>query len=515
MAKADWDLYRRLLSELPIPAEDWIASAGSSDIFNLARYDSPSNYGAGVLFNESTFDIAVHEFDSDLVIVTVNPFDFPSPPRGLLSWAWPSVSFHDRLLSVLNSITEHYIVVVGHFPALLWYPNRGSTSTSAFADILLRWPNTRFYLGGHIRPEQPRFFHHGDTFEVVGTALCDSGRVGVISFDNFRAAYHSIDIDGQGVRAIITSPAPADQVTGLDAFSEDATELRVVVFSDRRPTLSAVGNVTGELTCIPEGKVGVWLCSVPFRLPAGQYSIGIVGDWQGNVSFVITSTMVGFQQEPYVAEASSAWGFVMAWIWIVVTVVGLPVQFIGVGDGFIRWINGREQTNHWIFAIFGGFLAVQRRFSQAPNRIRMPLFLTVLGTLIIPISFFRIEKAIAILWNWGFVCLGRSKYIFFGMRANAIFLYFVIAPILMFGSAVSLRNGKVLLADTVVYVGLLLGWAFLLYELTEIVGVVSALTSPLFVFLPLYLHGVTIHWAVTVACGKESPEQFDQLGFQV
>jgi hypothetical protein len=189
---------------------------------------------------------------------------------------------------------------------------------------------------------------------------------------------------------------------------------------------------------------------------------------------------------------------IYALVLLVAAALTLPVQFVGVGNSFTRWMEGRDGRTHWRFAIFGGFLAVHKRFMVAPPWLRIPLFLSVLYTLFCPTLVFTLDGAISVLYTWGYISDGTSIFSFWGLRFNAMFVYFIVMPILAMVSGYQILKERrgLFVVDVVFYVASFAGWGWVLYSLVHMYGFLSGLTSPLFVFIAVYLH-VALHvWGV-------------------
>ena len=499
----DWNLYKKLLSEIDYPSEKVIAVAGNHDVYNLRSFDSPRHFANGILYNKSTFPVARFIVDDDISVVTVNPYRFPLPPKGMLDWAFPDSAARESIGRYLQEQVTHYTIVLGHHPALMWYPNYASTANVAFPELLTRSKSTRFYLSGGLDVKSPQFYHHGDAVEVVGMRMDKSSVVGVVTFDNYRAGYHSIDLSHEGVQAVITSPAPEGQVSGLDMFDQDnGLKLRVLVFSGNPVNLQARGHgISGEslLTCSAmPGVENIQLCELPLGEVVGDGTIFVRGDWTGNVSFAVTSTYNGMPQKPYADDPSSIWTFLAPGLAGFALVMTLPIKFTGVGEAFDRWMRGRDATSHWMFAFFGGFLATHQRFMEAPRYFTLPVFLSVLWSLVFPSVFFMLDNAVAVVWHSGYICDGTAVFNFLGMRYNVFFLYFIVFPLILFASSVEVTRAHswAFVFDCIVYIASFAGWFYAIYELSTVFTIASMLTSPIFVFFPIYLHSVLIVWTV-------------------
>ncbi|KAH0794380.1 Ser/Thr protein phosphatase [Histomonas meleagridis] len=490
MVKADWDLYQKLLNDLNISSDLIVYCAGNHDVFDLSSIDSEHNYAKGIIYDPDTYELKKEIFEIEgftFSTISVNTFQFPAPTEKLEDWAFPKYALRTAIINELKKASADYTILLSHFPVLGWYPNFASTSNYALSDILLLNPTARYFLAGHLHPQTTQYYHHGDTLEVVGTPLFRHNSIGLVTFDNKRSAYHEIDLD-QEIIAVITNPIPLKQASGLDVFNELSTEVRVLVFTNKPINLTAsVIDKTETLTC-HSIKDGVQLCSCPLEIGEGKYDLNITGDWNRSVSFAIGETIIGFKEKQYDIPASISYIFIYIFLLVVVLVLALPVSFTGVSEAFDRWMRSQESESHWAIAIFGGFLTVKHRLNNSPSYIRIPIFLCALFSLILPTYFFTIDGKVAIMWAWGYCSVGKNIFIFRGLRLNVFYLSFVIIPVILFASAIDATKVRtsIFVMDVIIYLSFYAGIVILIRNITEMHGLKTSLTSPEFVFAPLY-----------------------------
>lgn len=519
MEEDDWKLYDKLISSLNLNnSEKLIQAAGNHDIFNIKKFNSPNNYANGRLYNSTNYNFRVQQYSPDpdeLTIISINPYEFPVPPNDMLMWATPSDDFRAEFVKILKDQTSRFVIINAHHPALKWYPTYATSSDVTMNEILTQTGNVRFFLSGHLHPKKPHFMHHGDTLEVVGTPLFRNNEVGLVTFDNHRASYHQIDLSKKPYGAI-TSPIPIDQVSGLDTYFNSETlglhllsnesdddviisELRVLMFTDKKDlNLVANGAVSGRLNCEFIEKA-VQVCSLPIPSMNGSiHSITVSGDWSGSVEFTISKTAAGFIEVPYNDDATVGWCFLFFIFYIFCVILTLPVNFININDNFNRWVQRKSHQSHWLFAIFGGFLIVKANVQQTNSLIKISLFVASIWTICLPISFFQIDGSVAILWVWGYVCLGKNIFVFYGMKLAVFFITFVIFPILLFLSSIEMTKSitKVFYFDMAVYIAFAAGWLYSISILVEWYGFLFGLTSPLITIIPIYLHIITIKYVI-------------------
>ena len=510
MVESDWILFDKLVNELNLRDSDrLIMAAGGTDLYSIKDFDAQNHFANGRIYNKSTYRFNTHPFrpdPSEITIITTNPYDFPTPPLGLLDWAIPSPDYKNELISKLETSSSYYTILVSHHPVLYWYPTFATEQLATLSNILHRSANTRFYLSGHLHPEKPQFYHHGDTLEVVGTSLIQNNEVGLLTFDNHKAAYHQIDLS-KTPYGVITSPSPISQISNFDNFYQSDFELRVLVFSEKSTiNLYADGAVTSKLQCsiIENGDsnnpVNTHLCSCPLSLNENDHTINISGDWAGSITFTNANTAQGFFETSYIISSDVEWIFLFVFFIVISFIMTLPIKYSNTSEEFDDWINEKSSEYHYIFALFGGFLAVKSRLQKAFKLIRFSLFFATIWILCLPISFFSIDGIVGVLWTGGYIANGINTFTFHGMKLGVHFIIFVLIPIILFTSSVEapekLKRSKVFIVDMIIYILFAGGWLYSISILVTIFGFLYALTSPLITLIPLYLHIICIINAV-------------------
>lgn len=499
----DWDLYKKLMDELGLNNDGkLIHLAGNHDICNVPSFNAKSHYANGILYNESTFLInknVYNDGNKSISILTVNPYHFPAALSDYELIAYPPKELRNQLVDELAKNENDITILAAHHPALHWYPPYSTQENIAISDILTRSLNVRFFLTGHLHPDNPIFYHHGDVLEVVGTPLFKINGVGLVTYDNHRSAYHQINLD-QEKFAVLTHPVPTYQASGRDVFHDEDTEVRALVFSndDDVLNLSVSGSVSGNLEKKRKISDGVWLYTMPMKLSMGNHNIDLSGDWSGNVGFHIGNTISGFEEKKYKITPTLAYVNLFWVYFIVALVLTLPVHYGGIGESFHRWMNQREYSTHWIFAIFGGILAVKYRTERLPRHIRLTLFFAVLWLIVFPGTFFSIEGSASVLWTWGIISRGISLTNCVGYQYSFYYLFVLVFNVIMFGSAVEATKGHspIFIFDIILYLGGIAGWGYCIYTLMKINSVIAGALSPAFVIIPLYFHLALIIWSI-------------------
>lgn len=493
--KEDWDLFENLIDSTGVRDRLFVV-AGSNDIFNIKSYDSESNYARMILGNKNDYQMRVTDFTSGndtFRVVALNPYEFPTATHRLTNWVFPSIELRRNIYKELSKTDAPITFVLAHHPAWMWYPTYDTSKENAMSMLLIASQRTRFYLTGHVNDgDVPMFMHHGNALEVVGTSLEKCDRVGVITIDNNRAMYHNVFLNRSMPLVLLTNPVTTRQTSGLDVFNERKMSIRALAFSDREVNLLVTGEgINDTLKFERNVAPNVRLYSLSVELPYGPHNFVFSGDWTGSIDFTTGNTIVGFKEDAYVTQGTTAYQFLFALFFIVIVFVTIPVPVTGAGWNFDKWIHGRDNLEtHWQFALCGGFIAIKKRLGQMPYWFQFVLFLATLWPLCLPITFFSIDGDAAILCIWGYVSSSKLFRLFIGYRLGFMYLVFVIMPIIFMASALIGTGGRsaVILFDAIVYIGALCGNGYAIYLLCDVGGLVSGLASPMFVFIPILLH---------------------------
>jgi hypothetical protein len=345
--------------------------------------------------------------------------------------------------------------------------------------LLKRARNLRVIISGHWHPPgQPFFLHFGDTFEVVGMAMFKTPDVGLVTFDNNRAAYHVITV-GREEFAVMTHPCPLNQTSGLDVFNERETEVRALVFTDRQVNLSVSGPISGRLMRVRKLKEGVFLYSLPMVLEPGIYEMKKEGDWSGTVRFVVGDSVDSFWEIPYIMEASTAWT-------VVFVVALVPALYLALPNAVTR---NRDCP------VLVGCVNVKIRLCQLPWNFRLVLFASVMACVIVPVAFYPIEDTVGALHVFGQITAAGFQWHYIGAEFGLSFLFGMFYPL------VNLVNGMIgyprepsLWVDVGYFVVGICEYCRKFARLLDMFGVFYTLTSPLMVLVPVVLYGTLAQW---------------------
>jgi hypothetical protein len=485
----DWNLYEMLISELSVNASDVFVVAGDSEVFGVESFDSEDNF-ARRLFgsSEDGYRTQVRRFGKFRVIL-LNPYDFPTPPYGLVRWASPSLAHRRAIRELLTSVDDVTTIVLSHHPAMMWTPSFDTSRIDVMRMMLAAATNTRFFLSGHIDPEFPILMHHGDVLEAVCSPLATFARVGMVTFDNNRAAYHTVELTEETV-VILTYPTPLSQISGLDVFNRRDFSVRALVFGRENVTLNVHGAVEGRLEKQRILRPNVSLWALPCRgLGYGKHRIEMSGDWDGECEFFVGNSLVGFREPNYLHEGNVQNQFLFVWFFAFAAVIAVPVSLRGIGEDFDR--VEPEQRRSWLVKGLG-FLVVKRRIRQMPTLFQGVFFAATMWPIALPISFFKSESLLGMVWLYGYLCGWRAFSLAISALAAFCYLGFVITPVALMASAFIATKFRhpVVIVDGVVYCAGLIGNVLVVrYGIVD-EGLFAGFTSPCFLIIPVILHGM-------------------------
>jgi hypothetical protein len=387
----------------------------------------------------------------------------------------------------------------------MWNPTYDTTKENAMTNILIASTNTRFFLSGHIDvSDYPTFLHHGNVLEAVAPRLSHYPTLGILTFDNHRAAYHHVRVSEGRPIILLTSPIANNEISGLDVFNEQQFSIRALVFQAENVTLKVSGAVTGILEFERWIHPGVGLWSLPVELRFGLHTLIMSGDWNGECHFTTGNSVPAFMENGYIQEASTAYEFLFAWLFCFAAIITVPVEPTGIGESFDRWLGMQSSESQWTLAIVGGFLVIKKRIRKMKKGFQWALFVAVLWPIGLPIAFFRIEEITAVLWLWGYTANGKLQTLFVGAKLAVCYLVCVITPVVMMASAGvgGQLQVKVVIVDIFVYIIGIAGNGYFVYFLMDLCGTIAGLTSPMFMFMPIVLNGL-LWWSFTRVIKEE------------
>lgn len=484
--KKDWDEFYSFFHELDI-LDDSIFCAGDHEVFNIRDFNSEHHYGREYNISKypmQRFNMTLSD-GGNISFLVINPYTFPSPPVSMIWFVEPHVAMLDKINSEIDQYAGSLQIIVTHHPAYMWYPNSGIAANYTFDDILLQKSNVRLVLTGHLHPPNVLFYHHGEALEVVGTpSFAYPNIVGLVSFDNNRTVYHSVNLDDEPI-VIITNPLPYNQVSGMDIFNEKDITIRAVAFTSEELNLTITGDIEGELQYVRDIGTDISLYELSYTLNEGTFTIHKVGNWSGSLTFCIGNTQTGFYESSVHSEPSVSFPFLLFYTLAVILVVAFPGVYRGVGEDFEEWLCESSDKSQWFIAFFGGFLIIHRYVQRSP--VCKYIYALIFYPFFFPLVLFEVDKRGAMIFLFGWVANFKFQLYFHGFMWTLYYYLIVLFPFIFALSSLQMTHGThwVFIIDMIIYMFSFVLLVVKVKTLCEFYNILPALFSPGFVIIPI------------------------------
>jgi predicted MPP superfamily phosphohydrolase len=486
------------------PRIQYLDLAGNHDMFAINSFDSDENHlGRSKDVSNEQFRISVETWylpKHNFTIILANPFEFPTPHPPLLYLVRASGAFLDALEDAVDGLPDDTInIFCAHFAFNLWVFDRRSKKGRTIHQILTSG-SFHLYLSGHSHPTHPIVQHHGPLIEVVGVDLIEHFGFNVVTFDNGRFAYHSVNVFEPKL-TFVTNPVPRTQVTTWAPFSDQDTPLRVIVYPSVTPThiesppqppnIRVDGSVSGQLFCEWIPSCGYWLCWHPLGLGPGDHSVTFSEDYDGVLRFVIGDHVASFWEDgyekfyvvPIYVVFALAWAFCV----FIAILVNLPARF---AVRYTRWVEKIPQEgSYWALSICCGFIGMKIRVSQLPWICRISLIVAVLWGPVGPLVFTTVEGKVGFVWLAGHWLAGSAPSVFvWGGLFGLIYMLVIVFPAMILPSGLSVFPHWANVIDLVAaLLRLAIHLVFAITYGTESTGSVRMLCAPGLAIIPVYL----------------------------
>jgi hypothetical protein len=437
-------------------------------------------------------NVSVLENREAVEVVSIVPLRYPTPHAKLGFWIYPTREMLDAIEAGLEGPSAGVRIVQCHFPVNLWSRTTRSKSGRTIGEILARG-NVSLVLTGHLHPERPMFLHTDGVLEVVGPDLRWHERFGMVTVDNGRVVYHEVPL-GETPFAVVSHPVPRTQLSTATAFAEQATEVRVIVFSGREDlSIFVSGAVNDRLnfTAKIAENVSLYTCPLEAMKRSTPYKLTFSGDWKSEMEFSIADyvsdlpdeAIYGFQNWQITAYVA------LGGLFTFLLVITFPFGRLEFAEQCAAWIAERSSEPHWFVAVCCGFLVTRERLRRAPAFLRAALFVATLWTACGPLIFIKIENLFGMIWIWGFLVDGIQHYDFYGPVFAAIYLATIVLPLVSATSQFGFRQWELIfIADYLVLATGIGGSIAVGYIwVVSAAGLLGVLTSPAYIIAPICL----------------------------
>ena len=493
--QSDWDLYQKLLKSFNLTSTNLIQTMGNHDVYALKAYEETENFGKGFFPNRTSFHMSTvfyqHE-NTTYKFVVLNQYDFPTGPICLLQWSFITDEVKASLEKELRKDDCDVVIVVSHNPALRYH------KLTTFANILKNSPKVRFMLSGHWHPMFGGILHFGDVVEIVSPPLFKVPRIGIVTFDNQRCGYNLLDKNWD-VKAIMTHPISDFFASNYNLFNEEKTEIRALGFSEEPLNLGVYGDVVGRLRRVRKLKDGVYLYSLPMKLPPGKHILIKGGDWNGTVEFTIGEPVKPFREVPYMNRSSYGWTVLFVLMYI-------PALFLSIP---LKWLPGIPGSSWSVVGVFvRSFAHARARIDELPETFKKLLWIETMLCVILPISFFRTRDLLCACHVIGNFFGHRYRYHYIGAKYGLTYLACMFYPVVNIVNGLPYAQPDVIMIfiDLLFLVYGIGKWMYDLMWLCDMFGMEYAGISPIMTLFPVSLYGSLLVHVITLWRNRNRPQ---------
>lgn len=506
--KEDMEIYLGLLKNYSV--ENLVENAGNHDMFAVLSFTSDESYFAKHKeWTEDEFRVSVVNRtigEERVYFIVANPYEFPTPHPPLLFWVKPSRRFLDLMEDALESIDEDaHVIILVHYPFDMWKFEGRSRNGRSFKDIIKSGRAT-LLLAGHMHPDYPWYLHHDGGMEIVGTDLMTHHRFGVVTMDNGRIAYHSVDVLNPDL-VFVTNPVNKSGLGPRQVFNEPG-ELRVMAFTQTEPSFTAtVDDTNVPIKC--ELSDTHYLCTGDISfVEYGFHKFVLNGISSREFEFFVGNETETFTESIYEYGYTEPFLPVLCvvMLFILFLVIPFPISR-NYSDVYRKWLLEEDITNnsHWLVTILAGFCTVKMRILSLPLFYQISLMIGGLLPFFCPLILTVVEGHLGGVWLYGHVCDGTNVYYFWGLKMTLIYAGTIFLPLITLYSGLSLDPHWTLIIDLLPCIASI-GYNFetTLHYCNESAGPFLSIASPAFVLVPLYFYVTAIVLFVRKRHGYES-----------
>jgi 3',5'-cyclic AMP phosphodiesterase CpdA len=491
--REDFEIYLRLLRARE--GLRFIDVAGNHDFFSVFSFDSTESFYAR--HKNWTHDRMLVSVEKAVIggqpfsFILANAFDFPAPHPPLQAWGKASRQFLDLLEDAIDGLAPGSIAIFcAHYPFNFWKLHKESKKGRTLEQILTDG-RIQLYLTGHTHPARPFRQHHKGLMEIIGADFLSHHKIGVVTVDNGRIAYHDVDLTHPQL-TFVTNPIQITELFNGQVFNELDTPLRVISFQERQPNITVTGDIHGHLKC--EKMPGFWLCSMPLEISSGDYSIKFEGDLIQQFDFLISNVSRSYFESVYFFSYTTQLYVSLGALFFLQLLIIAPFPIAAsVQNLYFTWLteNGVSERSFWLFSLGFGFLGVRMRIAQLPRMMRFSLLLCVVAVLCCPLIITRTEGHLGAIWIFGHICDGGSSFYVFSGVLVLFYQLVIIMPLIILYSALGAPWHKMLFVDlgfAIVSIGGVLGLD--IKYVAESAEVSLAIVAPLMSLVPMWLYGL-------------------------
>jgi len=436
---------------------------GNHDEFGLSSYDSPHHYDLNYTIyfhqfhkpqNQSEFNVFTANI-ADLTLLSVNPYYYPTGRCRLGLFLTPTrnlLNLVEAEIESLHNQSKHIDVILTHYPVDYW--DRGSSSKgNSFRDLIAK-SNASIVITGHVHRSNLSHFHHDGVHELQMPALKDHGRYSIVTIDNDNYVSHFIETD-KIPKGLITSPSPINSYSKFTPFARKAFEIRVLLFTETSTDQKVTAKISDEkgkvvfdnlvlqhvreLPKKDNAKFQSNLYSVPVNFSeiypnteiSQKFKLEISSDsgYQETITFYIGNSVNLPKEIKFKAPqlTITMWFFVCLYflIYLFITQPFFTPYIDTVEDSK----QGGKGLIYWIKSVFLGFVYVHYFFTKCLRKwFQYTMFLVTIFSIIIPHALLSVDGKLSMIWSFGLVSNGKTRYDFTTAGSALIYAIVVLYP---------------------------------------------------------------------------------------
>lgn len=479
--ESQWQQYNDTIYASQIKFDELFELFGNHDLYGL--YEFIDNVSLPSKYTRIGKAVSYSKERNDLRIVAFNPQSYPSGhgPQNFNPPLYKHMvdALEDELAKPTNC---KYTIVTCHYTHELLVPKSVKSKNGHTFEELLKMHKPIAFMNGHTHPAKAETVHYADTMELTGTATKEFDDISILSIDNGRVHYYTLDpTKVKGPYAMVTNPAP--QQYAVYNFPDTEFPIRIVSFDpSKNKNFEISGDFTGKLAFeryLPNTNEQVALYSVNAKFDKGIHTINVTGDLEQSITFAVNTESGPFKEYHTIMYSPIAGviGFPLIFILFTVIVIFMWIP-LSAFDSSANYIVGKGSERNWWLIILAGPITYGRCLAGMEIWIKIFVTFSVISNLFMPICFYKLEGRVSVFWLYGYITNGRHVTDYFSTFVMTWCFICFIAWIVLAGSVyMTIKNAGwskcswfflIDLFATVFLMGI--GWKFLVLHYVRDIG---------------------------------------------
>lgn len=456
----DWTRYYQIVNSFRNKYNLFLETFGNHDIprvyskdsdnFYYSQYTMISHTHNNFSTPENPYDIFTEKI-GNFTFLALNPMFFPLPPLPFNYYVHAPTEYIEKVEKVVDSIPDNENVILAtHYHGPTWSeiytPFEESVSTNRFFDTILQTPKIKMLITGHNHGANRMIMHYNDSVEICASDLRYNLKSGIVTNDNNNIVYHWFGIDNP-TQSFVTYPVPVEQTTSRTECS--VQKVRAISFSNQtnlKVNIDSNPRLLTPIRTLPNNQDATLYEADLSDLQPGKHHLQLIGEEEEEFDFLVGPSQV-IESTTELLYDDMFWAH-FQWIGLLILVpmflfVSFPCSFCRACSfrGYWAWINKcdnyedsdeipndssicstssiqcnlSDDTNlifdikYWIYSIFFGFVGIRSRIMKLPFLLRLVLFISVLGSLFVPVFIFNVDGHFGYMFIFGFL-MGSSEH---------------------------------------------------------------------------------------------------------